>query len=70
VVEKQFEKQFNLELVGLANEVRTRFYAISTEKKLKHPAVIAICGTARQTLFRSLSTGARPTSRGRSTRGK
>ncbi|HZM15715.1 MAG TPA: transcriptional activator NhaR [Candidatus Krumholzibacteria bacterium] len=70
VVEKHFEKQFHLERVGLAHEVRTRFYAISTEKKLKHPAVVAICDTARQTLFRSFNTRSRSTTRSRSNRMK
>jgi len=28
-----------------------RFYAISVERKLKHPAVVAISEAARQTLF-------------------
>jgi LysR family transcriptional activator of nhaA len=67
VVERHFEKQFGLERIGRAHDVRTRFYAISTEKKLKHPAVVAICDTARKTLFRSFSAGSRSTSRGRRT---
>jgi LysR family transcriptional activator of nhaA len=31
--------------------VRERFYAISVERKLKHPAVIAISEAAQQKLF-------------------
>ena len=65
VVERHYEKQFALERVGQAHDVRTRFYAISTEKRLKHPAVVAICDIARQTLFRSFNTASRPTSRRR-----
>jgi hypothetical protein len=45
VFEKQL-RQDSLQRIG-----RNRFYAISVERKLKHPAVIAICDTARQQLF-------------------
>lgn len=52
MVEKQFHKQYGLELIGRTQNVRSRFYAISVERKLKHPAVIAICEAARTTLSR------------------
>ena len=51
VLEKQFRKERNLRVVGRADTVRNRFYAISVERKLKHPAVVAICETARHELF-------------------
>ena len=38
---------------GLAKGVRGRFYAISVEKKVRHPAVAAICESARRSLFAS-----------------
>jgi LysR family transcriptional activator of nhaA len=38
--------------VGLTDAVRERYYAISAERRLKHPAVIAITSSARDTLFR------------------
>ncbi len=38
--------------IGLTNEVRTQFYAISAERKLQHPAVIAIRNAARRELFK------------------
>jgi len=50
VFEKQL-RQDSLQRIGRTEDVRSRFYAISVEKKLKHPAVIAICDTARQQLF-------------------
>jgi hypothetical protein len=37
--------------VGHTGAVRVRFYAIYVERRLKHPAVVAICETARQKLF-------------------
>ena len=51
VVEQQIRRQYGLERIGRAQGVRARYYAISVERKLKHPAVAAICETARQKLF-------------------
>ena len=51
VLEERFRKQGNLRLIGRAEAVRNRFFAISVERKLKHPAVLAICETARHQLF-------------------
>ncbi|MBZ5548486.1 MAG: transcriptional activator NhaR [Acidobacteriia bacterium] len=51
VLEKQFRREGKLRLVGRAGAVLNRFYAISVERKLKHPAVVAICETARHELF-------------------
>jgi LysR family transcriptional activator of nhaA len=38
-------------VVGRAEEIRERFYAISVERKLKHPAVLAISQAAREGIF-------------------
>ena len=48
--EKQL-RQHSLKRIGRTEDIRSRFYAISVERKLKHPAVVAICDTARQQLF-------------------
>ncbi len=53
VVETQLRKQKGLGTVGTTSEVRTQFYAISAERKLQHPAVVAIRNAARQELFSS-----------------
>ena len=50
VLEKLFRSERKLRVVGRAAAVRNRFYAIS-ERKLKHPAMVAICETARHELF-------------------
>lgn len=52
VVEAQLRKQKGLKTVGATNEVRTQFYAISAERKLQHPAVVAIRNAARHDLFK------------------
>jgi len=38
-------------VVGRLDTVRERFYAISGERRLKHPAVVAISEAARQRVF-------------------
>ncbi|RIK73692.1 MAG: transcriptional activator NhaR [Planctomycetota bacterium] len=51
VIENEVCRQYGVRVVGRTDEVRERFYAISVERKLKHPAVLAICETAREKLF-------------------
>jgi LysR family transcriptional activator of nhaA len=38
-------------VVGRLPDVRERFYAISAERKLAHPAVLALTEAARTRLF-------------------
>ena len=52
VVAPQIQKQKSLRSIGMTTEVRTQFYAISAERKIEHPAVIAIRNTAMKELFR------------------
>jgi len=44
-------RRYKLVRLGRIQNVRARFYGISVEKRLKNPAVVAICETARQRLF-------------------
>jgi len=44
-------RQYNLKPLGRIPEVTERFYAISVERRLKHPAVLAISDAARESLF-------------------
>ena len=50
-IEREVLDQYGVKVVGHLEDVRERFYAISVERKLKHPAVIAICESARKDLF-------------------
>lgn len=43
VVQQEAIKEFNVSLVGIAEGARQRFYAITVQDRLKHPAVEAIC---------------------------
>jgi len=38
-------------VVGRSEAVRQQFYAISVERKIRHPAVAAVCEAARKDLF-------------------
>lgn len=51
VIEKELRQRYALELVGRAKDIRQRFYAISVERKIKNPAVVAICEVARKKIF-------------------
>lgn len=50
-VEEEVKRQYRVRLLGRVTSVRERFYAISVERRLKHPAVVAITDSARRTLF-------------------
>ena len=52
VIEKEISRQYGVVPLGLAEGVRERYYAISVERRLKHPAIVAITETARTDLFR------------------
>ncbi len=49
--EKEVAQQYGLKVVGRIPEISERYYAISIERRLKHPAVVAICDSARTKLF-------------------
>ena len=54
-IEAEVRSQHSVEVVGRLPEVRERFYAISVERRLKNPAVLAICEAARKRVFRERS---------------
>jgi LysR family transcriptional regulator, transcriptional activator of nhaA len=51
VIASEVQRLFVVRPIGKLDGLRERFYAISVERKLKHPAVIAISQEARQKLF-------------------
>ncbi len=52
IIETEVRQRYKTHLVGRAPELRQRFYAISVERKLRNPAVVAICEVARKRVFR------------------
>jgi LysR family transcriptional activator of nhaA len=51
-VEEEVKRMYGVGVVGREESVRERVYAISVEKRLKNPAVVAISQAARRTLDR------------------
>jgi len=51
VLERETRLRYGVRLLGRAKDLRQRFYAISVERKIRHPAVIAICEGARRDIF-------------------
>lgn len=51
VIGTDVRRQYGVRAIGKAEKVRERFYAISVERRLKHPAVVAISETARNETF-------------------
>lgn len=60
IFDRQIDQEANVRILGSTDDVRTHFYAISAERKLQHPAVVAICNTAKRELF---GHGVRPAKR-------
>ena len=50
-IESEVRRRYGVKRVGQVESIRERFYAISVERKLKHPAVVAISEAARTKLF-------------------
>ncbi len=51
VIEAEVAARYRVQRVGRAEAIRQRFYAISVERKIRHPAVVAICEVARKHIF-------------------
>jgi LysR family transcriptional activator of nhaA len=47
ILERRIRRQFSVGVVGRVNSIRETYFATSTERKLKHPAVVAISEAAR-----------------------
>lgn len=51
IVVKDILRRWDLRIVGQAPDLKQSFYAISVERKIRHPAVLAICEAARKSIF-------------------
>lgn len=51
VVEREVEEQYGVRALGRTEQIRERFYVISAERRLRHPAVVALTEAAREKLF-------------------
>lgn len=50
-VEAEVRRQYGVSVVGRVDDLRERFYAISVERKVNHPAVAAMASAARREIF-------------------
>lgn len=55
-IEKEIHEHYRTRAIGRMDTVTESFYAISVERKIKHPAVTVICEVARDKLFTNVST--------------
>lgn len=51
VLEREIEQLYRVRAVGAISALRQRFYAITGERRIKHPAALAITQSARKDLF-------------------
>ncbi len=51
VIEQEIIRQYQVKPVGRTDKIRQQFYAISAERRLKHPAVVAVSHVARTNIF-------------------
>ncbi len=51
VEEQEVLRQYDVKVLGRLPGIKVRFYAISTERKVKNPAVLAIIDTAHKSIF-------------------
>lgn len=51
IIEDEICDEYNVEIVGRTDEILESFYAITVERKVRHPIALAITQTAREKLF-------------------
>lgn len=49
-IEKEVMRQHDVQVIGRTEELREQYYAVSAERRIKHPAVLAISEAARRRL--------------------
>ena len=50
-IEAEIRRQYGVRVVGRIDDVRETFYAITAERKVKHPAVVRLTESAQKRLF-------------------
>ncbi|MGB0716014.1 MAG: transcriptional activator NhaR [Phycisphaerae bacterium] len=51
VIEKEICRQYDVSVVGRIEDIREQFYAISMERKVRHPGVLVLTQAARTKMF-------------------
>jgi LysR family transcriptional regulator, transcriptional activator of nhaA len=55
-IEKEIRKMYHVGVLGRIPDIQERFYAITPERKIKHPAVTAITERAHRGIFKVVDT--------------
>ncbi len=50
-IEKEIKRQYNVQVIGRTDAIKEQFYAITVERRLKHPGVVLISESAKSALF-------------------
>lgn len=50
-IESEIKRQYQVKIIGRSKTIKEKFYAISVDRILKHPAVMAISDTAKDSIF-------------------
>ncbi len=50
-IEAEIRAQYGVQIVGRAGDVRETFYAITVDRRLRHPAVVTLVEAARDAIF-------------------
>lgn len=51
VIAREVARQHGVRQIGRTEEIRERFYAISAERRIRHPGVVALSTAARDAMF-------------------
>lgn len=57
VIESEIETQYGVKAIGRTTEVTDEFFAISVERRVTHPCVVAIADASRNRFFAPISSG-------------
>ena len=57
IVKDAILKKYGVRVLGTISTIKERFYAISAERKIKHPAVARVVETARMDIFGKAASG-------------
>lgn len=60
VMTEDVMRRFDVELLGQTSEIRERYFAITVERHLRHPAVLAVSAAAHTAVFKRKSSKAKP----------
>jgi LysR family transcriptional activator of nhaA len=51
IIEDEVQRQYGVDILGRVEPIRERFYALTVNRRLRHPAVVTMSEAAQQVLF-------------------